>query len=383
MNAWRGGLWIAAALLMAAGAARARGPGAPPPAEAPPRKEADWPGSTDGLVFLWHDASRPNRVPRAGGKAPFVCRVRARGRARYYRFHDMDLAGGAFLAEDVDARLLSACRRTNQLAVEAVLTPGNVKQTGPARIVTFSRGAASRNFTLAQQGAELVFRLRTSSSGPDGTKAQPAPCRLEAGKPQHVIVTYANGTTACYLNGRQVSTGRAVRGDLGTWSADQHLLFGDEWDGGRDWAGRLEGIAIYSRFIAPAEAKRKYALYARRLAARRPARRVVLLGRLVEVTPTPTLRSIRPYRRCLAVCTYEVREVLSGRYDDKKMLVAHWVIMDRKVLDLKRRKGRTVRLTVEPFADHPQLDAERTVMVQNEWGLQRYYDVTGPPKADR
>lgn len=357
-------LLVAPASCLAAPAARTESVG-----------DADtWPGNRRGLAFLWQDASRRNQVLLPGGRDGPTCRVRARGRAKLYRFHDMDLAGGAFLAEDADTRLLAACKASGELTVEAVLTPASARQTAPARIVTFSSGASSRNFTLAQEGEKLVLLLRTPSNGENGTNAQPVLCTLLADKTHHVIVTYARGVTRCYLDGRAVSTSRAVRGDLSNWRP-QHLLFGDEWDGGADWAGRLEGIAIYSRAVDAAEAKRKHTLYARRLARRRPVERLVLTGRLVEVTPTPTVRSIHPYRRCLAVYTYQVEKVEAGRYTDRRILVAHWVILDRKPAGFSRKRGRSYRLVVEAIDGHPQLAPERRVMIQDELDLELYYDV--------
>ena len=384
IRSWLWVLWVgAAALPVGACAVRTEIPGAAPPVGQGGR--ADWPGDERGLVFLWHDASRANQVAGLDGRPARPCRVGARGAARLYRFHDMDLAGGAFLAEDVDDRLLAACKASGRLTVEAVITPDSVKQPGRAAIVSFSGGDSSRNFALVQKGEDLVLLLRTRSDGA-GASDGPVLCKLAAGEPHHVIVSYAAGTTACYLNGVEVSVSRAVRGDFGNWTP-QRLVFGDEYAGGGDWAGRLEGIAVYSRFVDAAEAKRKDALYRPRLANRKPARRLILLGRLRQAAATPTVKAIHPYRRCLAVHTYEVQEVLSGRYDRRRILVAHWVILDARVVGFRRRIGRTYRLTVEPFADHPQLATERVMTTPDQLDPEMYYDVertsagTGPKVA--
>jgi hypothetical protein len=362
-------LLVLGALAGGAGSARADTAGRPPAT-----KPRDWPGSTDGLVFLWHDASRANQIAAPGGKGGRTCRAAARGLARYGRFHDMDLAGGAFVAEGVNEALLAACRESHQLTVEAVITPDRAKQDGPARIVTFSRDASSRNFTLGQQGDKLVVRLRTPRNGANGSNVQPELCRLKAGRAHHVIVAYRPGLTVCYLDGRQVASTKAVRGDFRNWEP-QRLLFGDEWDGGRDWAGRLEGIAVYSRCVGADEARRKAEAYRRRLARRKPVERLVVLGECIETTPTPTLKSIHPYRRCLAVYTYAVRKVLQGKCGHKKIQVAHWVILGGKPLGFERKRGQTCKLVLEPFDDHPQLQAERLVMEQDEFDLPMYYDV--------
>jgi len=337
-----------------------------------------WPGDQRALAFLWNDASRQNRIAGPAGKPGPTCRVRARGRARLYRFHDMDLAGGAFLAEGADARLLAACTAAGRLTIEAVVTPAGVTAKRDGSIVSFSGDASGPNFALLQRADRLLLRLRTAGGGSGGAEA--TLCKLNAGRPQHVIVTYADGQTACYLDGARASVSRGFRGDLSNWTP-QHLLFGDEWNGGRDWAGRLEGIALYARSVGADEARRKGALYAHRLAERKPAERIVLTGKLTEKTPTPTVKSIRPYRQCLAVYTYRVEKVHEGQYDDRKILVAHWVIMDAKPLGWSRQAGRSYRLAVEPAADHPQLATERKMMVQQELDLEIYYDVETPALA--
>ncbi len=57
----------------------------------------------------------------------------------------------------------------NQLSVLVWMRPANVTQGGPARIVTYSQDAFSRNFTLGQAGRTLNFRLRTPTTGWNGT----------------------------------------------------------------------------------------------------------------------------------------------------------------------------------------------------------------------
>ncbi|MCK4625791.1 MAG: LamG domain-containing protein, partial [Phycisphaerae bacterium] len=286
--------------------------------------------------------------------------------------------GGAMLARNIDKRLLAACKKTNQLTIEVTLTPANLKQRGPARIVTFSTNSASRNFTLGQDGKNLILRLRTTQTGDNGTKPQVTLCQLAAGKPHHIIVSYFPGRLFCYVNGRKVPASAAVQGDFSNW-APQHLLFGDEWNGQRDWSGRLEGVAIYSRFVPPKEAVLRYRLYAARFKKRKPAPRVVLEGKLVETTATPAPGDIAPYRRGLVLYTYEVGKVVSGKCKEKRIQVAHWAILDDKALKslAAKVKGRNYRLTLERYDDHPQLQGERLITDSNEFDLRRYIDV-GP-----
>jgi len=247
-----------------------------PAGRVPPRSETDklhdapapkmtgaWPGNRDAAVFLWENTKGPNRLTDARGKVILDCRVRPRGKAKFGAGGEMDLAGGAMLAEGVDEPLLVACRQSHQLGIEARITPANLRQGGPARILSFSTDGWHRNFTLAQERDRLVIRLRTPKTGENGMNPETTLCRLRAGKNHHVIVSYSPGRLVCYLEGKRVLDTNAVRGDFRNWSA-QHLLFGDEWADRREWAGQLDGVAIHSRVIGAKEAAERHKLSAKR-----------------------------------------------------------------------------------------------------------------------
>jgi outer membrane protein assembly factor BamB len=223
-------------------------PAGPSPHDAPaPRLAAEWPGNRDGLVFVWATAKAENS---AGGRP---CIVKPRGDVRMTGGGEMALGAGAYLAEGAGAALLDACRKSGQLTVEALLTPANVTQDGPARIVTFSADAYRRNFTLGQERDSLVLRLRTPQTGENGMNPEVALTRLAPGRRVHVVVSYSPGRLACYVDGRRVLDTDRVQGDFANWEA-MHLLFGDEWQDARQWSGTLSGVAIYSRALGADEA---------------------------------------------------------------------------------------------------------------------------------
>ena len=328
-------------------------------------------------------------------------------------------AGASFRALDADQRLLEACRTSNELTVEAVLACDSLEQDGPARIVSFSDGTRSRNFTLGQEGQRLVFRLRTPRTGPNGDKPAVEFGSLEPGVARHVLVSYRPGTLACYVDGKAAALSELVQGDFGNWEPQQ-LIFGNETTGDRPWRGGLEGVAVFSRFVGPEEARHHYELYARKLEGRGAPPRYRVRGRLVAKSATPTPASIAPYRRALSVYTYEViggagpvtapqeagtvtrpapgdgevgtvapREggatgdapedpaVLTDFAPGKgeRILVAHWVVLDGEVVPFDRRAGEEYELLIEPFDDHPQLEGERLIMDTDAFELEMYVDV--------
>jgi len=102
---------------------------------------------------------------------------------------------------------------------------------------------------------------------------------------------------------------------------------------------------------------------------------VVVEARLTDPSVIPTPQDIAPYRRALLVNGYEVLQVLSGSYQRKKIMVAHWVIEDGRVLkDAKREKGKSYRMVLDPYDDHPELEGERLIMDSDEFKLPLYLE---------
>ena len=232
---------------------RQTGASAPKPPLSPldikmPKMADAWPGNTEAGVFVW-----------ATGKSAKASAVKPRDDARIGAGGEMVLGRGAMLATGADTPLLHACKASNELSIEALFTPGDIKQNGPVRIISFSQDAYKRNFTLGQEYADLVLRLRTPRTGENGSSPEMKLCKLAPAKPHHVIVTYSPGKLSCYLNGKSVLQSERVEGDFSNW-LPMHLLFGDEWNGGRRWSGKLQGIAIHARIIGAKEAAARHKL---------------------------------------------------------------------------------------------------------------------------
>ena len=106
-------------------------------------------------------------------------------------------------------------------------------------------------------------------------------------------------------------------------------------------------------------------------------KRIVVEARLLENTKIPTPRSIAPYRQALLVNEYEVVKVLEGVYQEKRILVAHWVIRNGQVLTTAdREKGSLLRLALEAYDEHQELEGQRLVINSDAFNLNLYYDVS-------
>jgi len=203
-------------------------------------------GASQGPLFIWASQGQQSSHP-----------LKHRG-AAHITDGAMHLANGAFIQAiydaGADAPLFKACKASGELTMEVVLCSDRMDQKGPARIVTFSNDASRRNFTLGQDLDKLILRLRTPETGPNGVNPQLTLCQTPTLRASHVVVTYGQNTTHCYLNGVRILTSHRIQGDFSNWEPS-HLLFGDEWTGERDWDGSLCGVAIYPRTLTESEVK--------------------------------------------------------------------------------------------------------------------------------
>ena len=103
----------------------------------------------------------------------------------------------------------------------------------------------------------------------------------------------------------------------------------------------------------------------------------------VQVTadvPIPTPLDIAPYRNGLLVLEYEVIAVVEGTYAESTLLAAHWIIRDAMTLEnAARPSGMTMRLRLDPYTSHAELEGERLVMDSDRFDLPVFYDVDSAP----
>ena len=217
-----------------------------PPAPINLKQFTSWPGSQSDIQFIWQNDEKSNSIQK-------------RDDAKLNDAGEMDIGQGAFLAVSVNEQLLTACKKTNQLTVEAVITISKMDQGGPARIISFSKDSNRRNFTLGQEGNNIVMRLRTPRTGANGLSPQVTVCPITQNKSMHIVISYYPGNLFCYFNGELVYQGSDIQGDFSNWESC-FLIFGDEHSGSRNWVGRIKNVSIYNRFVGSEEAMYKFML---------------------------------------------------------------------------------------------------------------------------
>ena len=155
--------------------------------------------------------------------------------------------------------LTQALTAANELTLEAWIAPENTTQEGPARIISLSGGASTRNVTLGQglwggqPSDSFNVRLRSSDTDMDGQPMLNTGAGAASIGLQHVIYTRAqNGATRIFVNGVVRANG-ATLGDLDNWDDGFRLLLGNESGVNRSWSGRLHLVALYDRALSAGE----------------------------------------------------------------------------------------------------------------------------------
>ncbi len=331
------------------------------------------PRTTKGLVFLWDNAAAANVVRGDGTRPARACRVEAHGTSRFGRFFEMNCTGGSFIAEQSGSELREVFFGTNELTIEATITPQTNTSGRPFSLITFGSDQ-SVNFELTQLNDQLLLRLKLVQNRvtADTTAALG---NLSPGRVQHLVVTRGKDGLQCYLDGASASPEGNFGGDFSAWS-DQPLVFGCGKKGKAGWSGSLEGITLYNRAITPEEVSSHYRAFQQRLEKREEIPRWRIRAKCLETTAVPDPRTIVPYRRALIVHRFLVERVETGVLNDAEILVAQWGILDKNVVAESRlRTGQSVDLTIERFDEHPELRSERQFNDIETIDLPLYYQV--------
>ncbi len=90
---------------------------------------------------------------------------------------------------------------TSEFTISSTLTTTQTEQTGPARIISLSGDSLRRNFTLGQQGSDLVFRVRTPLTGANASDVKlDVPNVFNDKKPHQIVITYSKSSLIIYVD---------------------------------------------------------------------------------------------------------------------------------------------------------------------------------------
>ena len=157
-------------------------------------------------------------------------------------------------------KLADILQESGEFSIEAWVVPANVTQE-MARIVSYSAGANTRNFTLQQTLYNYDFLLRTNAQDASGDPltdlngnpalSTPSDDEVLQATLQHVVATYdpINGRRI-YVNGQLVSNADPIPG--GTfidWQDTFALVLGNEASGDGLWEGTFRLAAVHRRAL--------------------------------------------------------------------------------------------------------------------------------------
>lgn len=153
----------------------------------------------------------------------------------------------------IPQKLQTTIQSTGAITVEAWIRPGNLKQEGPARILTISKNSGERNFTLGQTKDTFEVRMRTTKTSTNGIPSLSSNRKTAATKMTHVVYTHAqDGSSKIFINGKLNSESQ-IPGDTSNWGVGYKMAIGNELSNDRPWLGTIDLIAVYSRALSNKE----------------------------------------------------------------------------------------------------------------------------------
>ena len=148
-------------------------------------------------------------------------------------------------------KLIDAIKTSGAFTLEAWVTPAAGIQSGPARIMSNSPDAFSRNFLLGQGAYSKlpndVFSLRSRTSSSIGGTPELFTATGEAVPEQltHVVATRnASGVRTIYVDGVAVGSD-TLGGNLSNWNTSFPFTLANVDAGNRPWLGTFCQVAVY------------------------------------------------------------------------------------------------------------------------------------------
>lgn len=369
---------------------------------APSPTSPTFPPSEPGLEFFWRNSRVANQVQPAGASSPRLCVVEPRGFAHYDRHGALHLRGGWGDLGEAGRLAVAACQAANAATWTFALTPEPVDCPAVAPGAAAESPSGQPVGPATGQAASTVLLELTAQPGPPRWQVVQTGRRLELVWPAHGAtpagrvelgelaaerselwsLAWEGGTLRVLRPGAtQAETIRGVPETLGPvqWDAGTLRLGSPE---GPAWRGRVEQVRCVAGPLREESRDHWRQAWAADLAARSAVPQVRAQVRVVATTAVPTLAEIAPYRRALVTHTVEVVEVLRGRPPGDRLQIVCWAVLDGEPLPGTRLPGATLAvgseatLTLEPLAQHPELESERQLNDTPEFELPVYYDVS-------
>lgn len=156
-------------------------------------------------------------------------------------------------------KILDACRTADAFTLEAWLQPTQIVTAYFARIVTVSSSNSDLAASLLAVNDHFELRMRGPMTDSNGLPQLSSAAGTVALAPTHVvIVSEAANPRRIYIDGAE-AIADTRGGDLSSWGTGHRLGLGNELDGGRQWLGTFDLVAVYGRALTAPEVAQNFA----------------------------------------------------------------------------------------------------------------------------
>jgi hypothetical protein len=175
----------------------------------------------------------------------------------------LDFSDGKAQGSTGDSRKIAQLiQATGEYTIEAWVVPANVTQEGPARIISYSAGTDTRNFTLGQTLYNYNHLHRSSTTdgnGEPGHSTADDDEDLQATEQQVVATFDPENGRRLYVDGVFTDDlDETEPGNLNDWDDSYALVLGNEASSDRPWAGKIRLLAIHNRALNAEQIKQNF-----------------------------------------------------------------------------------------------------------------------------
>jgi len=178
-----------------------------------------------------------------------------------FNYTDQTNDGIAISLGDTSKRINSAIAASDEVTIEAWITPKSISPGILSRIVTLSSNSKHRNISLLQDDNWRV-RVRNQNTTANGTLDEKTEVNaldnsITVGQKTHLIYSHKkDGSFSLFVNGIIVDEG--YYGQITEWESSYQLALGNEFHELRPWKGEMHLVAIYDRALSTEEILQNY-----------------------------------------------------------------------------------------------------------------------------
>lgn len=333
--------------------------GAAPVPEMTAAHDWTWPSDDRDLVYIWQTLDGRHEVPAPPGRPAVLCRPEPFGHARYGRHFEMLIEDGGFRDQEAGRRAVAALAGKTSFTFEFTAHQDGALADDEEATLLAVTGDGAPLASVGRMGDRMVFQAqeRRILTDPIGWPAA-----------AHLAAVVENDTVVLYLEGEPIL--EAAIAPMSWAPGAGELRFGDP-----RWRGRLEGVAVYGRALPAREIRMNRRLHRQTMSGRTPSTVREVQGRILATSGIPTPEEIAPYRRALVASEVEIIRNVGEGPVPQRILVAHWAILDARVLgSAEREEGKVYAMHLEPFHDRPELEGERLAVDIENLLLDIYFD---------